>query len=67
MKLRIASEHSVGVPRVGLLASRALIGGALNAGLAWLERLHANLITGEIPAMDLWKKSGAHRLFDNLF
>jgi hypothetical protein len=27
------------VPRVGLLASRAVVGGALNAGLAWLERL----------------------------
>ncbi len=30
---------SSGVPRVGLLASRAVVGGALNAGLAWLKRL----------------------------
>ncbi len=33
------SPLSSGVPRVGLLASRAVVGGALNAGLAWLKRL----------------------------
>jgi hypothetical protein len=65
MQEKTASANSSGVSRVGLLASRAMVGGALNVGLAWLERMqNANLITSEILAMDLWENSGAHRLFD---